>query len=189
MTDDIACSITSAYILTRIFTFILYACQVRRAIWINNAFRTASFIRISNMIWEAHTCASVSVLFAYGIWTTWRWWTRGKRNIQNLTFSEGIPSVSWRAQALRWMTDHPALGSRSARTRTGISTFLIYTSHFIRTFRIRYAFWPTVWRISHIINLTSTRWWTAYFFAYRVRPTGWRFTRIDIRWWLNICNS
>lgn len=76
MVDHLTNSVLSASSRTRVLTFVPDASSVRWAIGVQHAFRSTSFVRITNVIFDTGTGTS-SILFAtYGVSAARRWRTR-----------------------------------------------------------------------------------------------------------------
>lgn len=69
MVDDLTLGKLSAYARTWIFALRLYTSERRHAIGIDNAFRSASFVRITDIIWQTRTRSGTVLFFANSVKT------------------------------------------------------------------------------------------------------------------------
>jgi hypothetical protein len=157
MIHNLAVCILATCPWARILAFISYTGAIWRAIRIQNTFRSATFIRISNIVGRTGTCSCTILFSALCIWSTRVWiaWSRCFINwffLHNWALSEWISTITCQTDAHWSMANHTTFCIGSTGSRTRISAFLVDACQIARTFCIIDTFRTTIgWRSYHVL--------------------------------------
>lgn len=116
-----------------ILTFILLTYPIWRAVCIHRTFRSAAFIRISEVSSRTNTRSCIITFIANSI-TSARWWSARSRSlsrchvVMHATIYERIANVSLRAHTIWSMTNDAAFCHGTACSDTRITALVVNAS-------------------------------------------------------------
>lgn len=182
MIDYMTLSILATSTRTWILAFVLYASLIRRTISIQNAFRSASFVRISK-VFRQTLARSCTVLFTTNsIWATWARvaWVYILRFRVSLywTITEWISGMTSCTNACRSVTYNVTFSVCATESRARIFTFLVNAGQVACTLWTGDALGSTVWRGSYKFGQTGAWGWVSNDFAFWVGTARRWLTRI-----------
>ena len=192
MVYNLTNSIQATCSRTRIFAFVVNASKAWRTIRVQNAFGSATFVRIANIVFYASASACAVLFSTESVWTTRTWWTRSW-NFNRVDFlanqralTKRITSIASQTIAHRCMTNNFALSIESASIWTRIFTFLVDASQVTRAFWVADTFRLAIRWVSDHFRQTRARCLISNNSTLSIRSTRRWLTRI---WWWRLLNN
>lgn len=136
---------------TRILTFGLHTGTIRCTVRVQNAFRSATLIRIAHILGQTHTRAGAVLFATQRIRTAWTRHARRQRRVLHDrrqlhgTMAERIADVAGRTDAHGGVRDDATFSVGAAHARTRIDALVANARHVVGTFGVRCALRPAVW--------------------------------------------
>lgn len=151
MIYDLTVSILGTSSWTGIDALISHTSFVRSAIGVQNAFRSATLVRIPYVFRQAHARTRSISLPAFCIRAARCWHTRirkalcRKRRLR-CALRERISYVTLQTNTVRCVADNSAFGVEAARISARIAAFLVYASQVVGAFAVTDALWSAIRR-------------------------------------------